>query len=144
MHPLHSLGFSVILSDECDEISSAVHNICNRLSDRFLFYILYYQILLKISQNRNDPFYSHHVQFRNRLHNLHQFLYLRLLCEHKVIIHPQEVLSGYLGDSQIPTSKPALIEGNILTSGIFHNLWTLLKFQMMHTMQCRLLIDNMK
>ncbi|TNN42073.1 hypothetical protein EYF80_047764 [Liparis tanakae] len=28
--------------------------------------------------------------------------------ELKVIVHPQEVLGGYLGDRQVPASKPAL------------------------------------
>ncbi|TNN42074.1 hypothetical protein EYF80_047765 [Liparis tanakae] len=49
-------------------------------------------------------------EFGVRFHHLHQLLYLRPLSELKVIVHPQEVLGGYLGDCQVPSSKPALRE----------------------------------
>ena len=64
---------------------------------------------------RNEPFESYHVQFWDRLHHLHQLFDFRQLGKQEVIVHPQEVLGGDLGDRQVPASKPALMEENMIS-----------------------------
>lgn len=50
---------------------------------------------------------THQVQ-SGSLQDVHQFLQLGVGREDEVVVHPQQILGGHLGNGQVSPSKPTL------------------------------------